>query len=161
MHSRFCLAYALITGSALSATLPRLSQTDDDILQSIRPENVSAATTEAPNSKNGLHVVLPSLYKASQKPSNYSSLYDLSIGQNWTTASNAFAQCSSAIYGSNLDRYSCFDAWRNVGLLPERVSWGPRGSVNIYQRRLPSRWSSGKTIKKYAHEFDTSIVDMC
>lgn len=159
MNFRVWLAYAFITGSALSGGI--LPRTDDDILQMIRPENVSAATTEAPNSKNGLHVMLPSLYNASQKSSNYSSLYDLSIGQNLTTADNAIAQCSSAAYGSNLDRYSCFDAWRNIGLLPERLSWGPRRSVTVYQRRLPSRWSSGKTVENDAHEFDTSIVDMC
>ena len=161
MHSRVWLAYALITGSALSATLIRSPQTEDDILQLTRPENVSAATTGAPNSKNDPHVMLPSLHNASQKSSNYSSLYDIPIGQNLTTANNAIAQCSGAVYGSNLDRYSCFDAWRNMGLLPDRVSWGPRDSVINYQRRLPSRWSSGKTDEDDAAEFDTSIVDRC
>ena len=161
MHSRVWLAYALTTGSALSATLPRSPQTDDETLRLIRPENVSAATTEAPNSKNGLNVMLPSLNNASQKSLNYSSLYDLSIGQNLIPAHNGIAQCSGAAYGTNLDRYSCFDAWRNMGLLPERVSWGPRGSVSRYQRKLPSRWSSGKTVENDAHEVDTSVVDMC
>lgn len=78
-----------------------------------------------------------------------------------TTANNAIAQCSGAVYGSDLDRYSCFDAWRNMGLLPDRVSWGPRDSVINYQHRLPSRWSSGKTDEDDADEFDTSIVDRC
>lgn len=161
MHSRVWLAYALTIGSALSATLPRLPQTDHDILQLNRTENLSAATTEGRNSKNSLHVMLPSLFNDSPKASNSSSLYDISIGQNLTTANNGIPQCSSAAYGSNLDRYSCYDAWRNMGLLPERMSWGPRGSGTKYQRRLPSRWSSGKTVETHAHEFDTSIVDMC
>ena len=103
---------------------------------------------------------LLSLNSTSQHPSNYSaSLYDLPFGYDLPKITNAVPQCNGDAYGNNLDRHSCFDAWRNMGLTTQRESWGPRGPHHNFQHRLPYRWSSGMTAATYYHYTVASIVD--
>ncbi|KAF6219098.1 hypothetical protein HO133_004923 [Letharia lupina] len=147
MHSRVWLAYAVICGPALSATLPAAPQSENTPTTSpsvlILPGNVSADLTNASYSNDVPDVNLLSLDSASQQPSNYSaSLYDLPFRYDLPAVTSAAPQCNGTLYGTNLDRHSCFDAWQNLGSIPERVSWGPRGPGHNFQYRLPYRWSS-------------------
>lgn len=155
MHFRVWLAYAVISALALSATLPEASQNEDILttspLNSTLPRNVSAAATNTSHLNNVPNMGLFPLNRTSQHPSNYSaSLYDLPVGYDLPAVTNAVPQCKGDAFGTNLDRYSCFDAWRNVGLSSQRESWGPRGSDYNFQNRLPYRWSSGMTAATYS-----------
>ena len=149
MHSRVWLAYAVISGVALSATLPETSESGNTLttapLKLKFPGNVSAATANDPYFGQVPSIDLLSLNHTSQHPSNYSdSLYDLPFGYNVPAVTNAVPQCNSDAFGTNLDKHSCFDAWRNMGWSSQRVSWGPRGLGHNFQYRLPYRWSSGE-----------------
>ena len=149
MHSRVWLAYAVITGLALAATLPnkaRQSKEGPNIspLTLVFPGNVSAATTEA----SYLDDKPPTVNDASQQSSNDSSLYDPPFGNDTVAASHASPMCDGLKYGRNLDEHSCFDAWRNLGLEPDPRTWGPRGGSYKFKYTLPARWSSGMPEKK-------------
>lgn len=155
MHLGFWLAYAFISGPALSTTVPKTSHIEDSLatsrLKLILPGNFSAATTNNPSSQtpsNPNDVPIPkllSLNDTSPSPSNFSaSLYNLPLGYDLPEVTNAVPQCNGAVYGTDLNRNSCFDAWLNMGWTPERVSWGPRGTAHSFQYRLPYRWSSGE-----------------
>ena len=151
MYTRICLAYAVITGAALSATLPKARQNEGDPNASALTlglqENVSTAATEA------LHIV----NNATQQRSNQTSFYDVPLGDNSTTTRSANPMCDGVSFGYDLDRHSCFDAWRNMGLNSERASWGPRGPTYKYLYGLPARWSSGKSATKYLYDVVASI----
>ena len=141
MHSGAWLAFTVITGPALSANLPKARQSGDKTwdtspLKLMLPGNESTTPIESLRSI--------SLSNDSQQLSNYSSLYDLSSGDNLTTPSLPIIVCDGIAYGSDLNRFSCFDAWRYVSLSSESVTWGPRG--NPYTNfKLPVRWSSGES----------------
>lgn len=145
MHSSIWLAYAALCGPALAATVPRTLQGQDSLTTSplslIFSGNVSAAIT------NTSELTSPSVNSVPEQLLNFSFTYDLPSRYNLTAANGAIPQCSGPVYGSDLDRLSCFDAWRNMGLSPDRASWGPRGTATSYQYRLPSRWSSGMAIR--------------
>lgn len=155
MHPRSWLAYAVICDPAFSATVPKLSRGEDSLatspLKLILPRSFSAATTndsysQTPSYLNDVPLTnLLSLNDTSPSPSNSSApLHNLPLGYDIPKATNSAPQCNGAVYGTDLDRNSCFDAWRNMGWTPERVSWGPRGTSHSFQYRLPYRWSSGK-----------------
>lgn len=57
---------------------------------------------------------------------------------------SAIPQCNGTEYGTNIDRGSCFDVWRNMRMDEERISWGHRSSSENFDVLLPYRWSSGK-----------------
>ena len=149
MHSRVWLAYAVITGPALAATLPYRAQQgeqDPNILPLTLafPGNVSAPTTEA----SYLNDKPPTVNDASPQASNDSSLYDQPFGNDTVAATRSLPMCDGLKYGRNLDEHSCFDAWRNLGLEPDPRTWGPRGPTHKFKYRLPARWSSGMPKKK-------------
>lgn len=154
MHSRAWLAYAVISGPALSATVPKPSQSEDSVstssLELVFPGNFSTTTTNASYLNGVPNEDLFSLNTGSQPSFNYSaSLYNLPIGYDLPVVTNAVPQCNGAVYGTNLNRHSCFDAWRNTDWAPQRVSWGPRGPGHNFQYRLPYRWTSCKSTTKY------------
>ena len=140
MHSGVWFAFAVITGPALSASLPRARQSDESLntspLKLIFPGNVSTAPME--------NLKLPTLINAGQHPSNYSSLYDLPFEDDLTAPEDAVPRCDGVTYGVNLNRTSCFHAWRAIGLESAREIWGLRDDPNI-RHKLPARWSSGKS----------------
>ena len=163
MHSRVWLAYAVISGVALSAALPETSRAGDILTiassKTIFPGNVSAATANTSYLGKVPDIDPLSLNYASQHPSNYSaSLYDLPFGYDLPAVISAVPQCDSAAFGTNLDRDSCFDAWRNMGWESQRVSWGPRGPGHNFQYRLPYRWSSGEATTRHCFR-STSVVN--
>ena len=134
MHSRLCLAFALMMGPALSqlpsSTFP---------LNLVSPGNVAPA----PNSSLGLR--LPISNTTTQQPSNSSYIYDLSSATNSTLTAGYVAKCQGLHFGFNLDRHSCFDAFRNIPPTAESKKWGPRHQDGAYDyEALPFRWSSGK-----------------
>ena len=150
MHFRAWLTYAVLNGHASSATLPTASRRQKDLVVSssklLIRGYVSATRTNTSSSHEVADVNLFALNNASQQPSNYStSIYDLSFGYNLPAFTTSGPQCEAAVSGSNLDRHSCFDAWRYIGLTSQRASWGPRGAGPSFQYRLPHRWSSGKS----------------
>ena len=154
MHSKIWFAYAVQFGHAVSATLPTASRGEDDLIASsskfLIPGDVSAITTNTSHSNDIPDVNLFSLNNASQQPSNTSaSLYNLPFGYSLPAVANSVPQCNGAEYGTNLDRHSCFDAWRYIGLTAQRVSWGPRGPSHSFQYRLPDRWSSGQWTTRF------------
>ena len=149
MRSRVSLVFAVLFGHAHSAALPTASRKDDLIASPSRfwvPGYVSASLTNTSSS----HIVpdgnVFALSNASQRPSNYSTPnYDLPFDYSLSVFTTSAPQCNGTTYGTNLDRYSCFDAWRYIGLTPQRVSWGPRGPGLIFHGKLPHRWSSGRS----------------
>lgn len=149
MHRRAWLAYAAVSGLAFPATVPRPSQSEDSLatipLTLISSGNLSAAKT-ADSSLNDITITNQlSLNNTASLSSNFSiSLLNLPFGYNLPTVTSGVPQCNGDVYGTNLDRHSCFDAWQNMGWTPERVSWGPRGTAHDFQYRLPYRWSSGE-----------------
>ena len=150
MHFRAWLTYAVLFGHGLSAPSPEESRKEDNLIapssKHLIPRYVSAITTNTSSLQDVPDVNLLTLNNASQQPSNYStSIYDLSFGYNLPAVTTSAPQCNGITYGSNLDRHSCFDAWRYIGLTPQRVSWGPRGPGHNFQYRLPHRWSSGRS----------------
>lgn len=151
MYARVWLACAVITGRALPATLPRGRQNErnpnDSALTLRLHGNVSTATTEA----------LDTVNNATAQRSNQTSFYDVPLGDDSTTALNAGPWCDGNSFGYDLDRYSCFDAWRNIGLNPESAAWGPRGGKHKYQYGLPARWSSGTSATEYLYDVVASI----
>ena len=149
MNTRAWLAYGVLFGHALSATLPTVSRREDDRITLPSKLStlgyVSAITANTSSSHDVPDVNLIALNNASQRPSNYStSIYDLPSDYNFPSTTTSAPQCNASSYGSNLDRYSCFDAWRYIGMTPNRVSWGPRGLGHGFHYKLPVRWSSGK-----------------
>lgn len=149
MHLRAWLAHAVINGPALSATVPSPQQSQDSLaalpLTSISSGNLSAAKTND-SSLNYVPITNQlSLNITAPLPSKFSiSLLNLPFGYHLPTVTSGAPQCDGDVYGANLGRHSCFDAWQNVDWTPERVSWGPRGSAHNFQYRLPYRWSSGE-----------------
>ena len=142
-------AYAFFLWPALSTTLPKVSQSERNLAHSalklIAPGNVSAATTNATYSSDIPNSNLLLIDSASQQASNESaSLYDLPVEYDLPALTDANPVCDGAIYGTDLDRGSCFDAWRYIGLTSPRESWGPRGPNHSFRHRLPYRWSSGR-----------------
>lgn len=153
----YWFAYVVLFGYGLSATLPTASRREDNMITSFSrfliPGYVSAITTNTSSLHVSPDVKLVALNNASQQPSNYStSFYDLSFGYNLTAVTTSGPQCNGTVYGSDLDRYSCFDAWRYIGLTSERVEWGPRRPAHSFQSGLPHRWSSGRS---------AFVVQMC
>ena len=155
MHLGIWLTYAVILGPALSATVSNTSQIEDSLaasrLKLILPGNLSAATTNnlsAQTASISNEVPFPKLLLLNDTSPSLSkfpaSLYDLPFGYELPREINAVPRCNGTVYGTNLDRNSCFDAWQNVGWMPERVSWGPRGTSHSFQYRLPYRWSSSE-----------------
>lgn len=145
MHSRGWLVYAVIYLPALSAALPTASQSEDyhtgSPLNLISPKTASAGTTNT------------SLNDIPQHLSNYSAFPpNLPFGYDLPESTNAIPLCNGEVYGTGLDRHSCFDAWRNMGLEPQPASWGPRGPGHMFQYRLPYRWSSGKSTAGCQHQ---------
>lgn len=140
MHSRAWLAFTVITGPALSARLPEVRQSEGKIsntspLRLMLPGNESTAPIESLR-------FIP-LSNGSQQLSNYSSLYDLPSVDNLTHPSPTVV-CDGIAYGSDLNRTSCFDAWRYVSLDTDPQTWGPRGQPFTHFK-LPVRWSSGES----------------
>lgn len=99
------------------------------------PKNESTAPIES--------LTLNPLIDGSQQLSNHSSLYTLPSGDNLNTPSPTIV-CDGIAYGSDLNRTSCFDAWRYVSLDADSHTWGPRGNPFTYFK-LPVRWSSGES----------------
>ena len=152
MHSKIWLACIVLSSPTRAATLPKASGSDHDPksspLELLSVGNVSIAKTDA-SSLNDSSVVNPlSLDGASPLLSNYSSLYDQSFGSEVTTVPDSGPICNGGTYGVHLDVLSCFDAWQNVGLSPEVISWGPRGPGDVFQYKLPVRFSSGEIATK-------------
>lgn len=150
MNPRSWLVYAILFGHALSVLLPTASPREGDMVtlssKLSNPGHVSAITANTSSSHNGSDVTLIPLNNASHPLSDYSaSTYDIPFDYNLPVTTASAPQCNDTIYGSNLDRHSCFDAWRNMGLTPERESWGPRGPGRKFQHKLPQRWSSGRS----------------
>ncbi|KAL9130639.1 MAG: hypothetical protein Q9175_006969 [Cornicularia normoerica] len=150
-----------MSGPALSATLPKASQVKDNStyspLKLIVPGNVSAAMTNTSYLNPVPDLDLFSLNDAFQHPSNHSaSINGLSFGYDLPAVTNAIPQCNGAVYGTNLDRHSCFDAWGSMGFTAQLVSWGPRGPGHNFQFRLPYRWSSddGQCVIDVVHRQD-------
>ncbi len=165
MHSRVWLAYAVISRIALSAALPQPSRARDVLttapLKMIIPRNVSAATANASYLSEVPKIDPLSLDHASPHPSNYSdsaSLYDLFFGYDLPAVISAVPQCDGTALGTYLNKHSCFDAWRNMGWISHRVSWGPRGLGHNFQYRLPYRWSSGEATTRHCFR-STSVVN--
>lgn len=84
MHSRTLLAYAVLFGHALSATLPTASRRKDDPITSSSKRSISeyvsaiAANISSSHSVPDVNLFAPKY--ASQLPSNYSdSIYDLPL----------------------------------------------------------------------------------
>ena len=148
MHFRVWLTHAVLFGYASSAILPTASRRQKDLVVS-SSKVLSRGYVSAKNTSSSHEVAdvnLFALNNASQQPSNYStSIYDLPFGYNLPAVTTYGPQCDAAVSGSNLDRHSCFDAWRYIGLTSQRASWGPRGAGPSFQYRLPHRWSSGKS----------------
>ena len=136
MRSKVWLAYAVLFGSALSAAPPRAQREDSlatSALKLISPSNFSDGTTNTSLFNNSLH-----------RLSNYSAFPpNLPFGYDLPENTDTVPHCNGAVYGSDLDRSSCFDAWRNMGFGPKPVSWGPRGTGHNFKYKLPFRWSSG------------------
>ena len=164
MRSGGGLAYGVMSGFALSATLPTASQSEYSPIASpsmlVLPGNVSAATTNVSYLNDIANIDLLSLNQAPRRPSNSStSLYDLPFGYNLPVATNGVAQCDGATFGRELDPTSCLDAWQNMGWGLQRVRWGPRGPGRSSKYILPYRWSSGKTAITYLCEVIVNIFD--
>lgn len=142
--------YAVLFGHGLSATLPTASRREDILIASssklLIPGYVSAIMINTSSLHVSPNVELVALNNASLQPSNYSaSIYDLPFGYNLPAVATSAPQCDGTVYGSDLDRHSCFDAWRYIGLTAQRVSWGPRGPGHKFSYGLPHRWSSGRS----------------
>lgn len=140
MHSGAWLAFTVITGPALSASLPKARQSGD-IISNTSPLRLMLPGNESTTPIESLMSI--SLSNDSRQLSNYSSLYDLPSGDN-LTAPIPNIVCDGIAYGSDLNRVSCFDAWRYVSLYSDSVTWGPRGNL-FTQYKLPVRWSSGES----------------
>ena len=134
MHSRLWLAYALLIGPALSK----------EPLSTLPLNLISPASTDASDSNNSLGLRLPTSNIVTQQPSNSSHLYDLSSAEDFTFTTGNDPKCDDHQFGIDLDRLSCFDAWRNIAPTDERKNWGPRRQGTYDDETLPFRWSSGK-----------------
>lgn len=71
------------------------------------------------------------------------SLPHVNSTESSSLGASAIPQCDSIEYGINLDRGSCFDAWRNMGWDDKKLRWAQRGSTQDFDVLLPYRWSSG------------------
>ena len=149
MHSRVWLAYALIIGPALSK-----DPLNAVPLSLISPGNVATAPTN-----NSLGLLLPTTNNAIQQPSNSSYNYDLSSAANLTVTAGFTPKCEGAHFGINLDRHSCFDAFRNIPPRYEHKKWGPRRQGEYDYEPLPFRWSSGRSAIECQYTVMPSIVD--
>ena len=148
MLSRICFAYAVMSGHALPAVLSGASQiansqTTSPVLLTV-PEDTSAMATNASASNDVPTLNLSSLGTVTEQESNRSSsISNSSFGHDLPVVPRPILRCNSDLYGTDLNRLSCFDAWRNLGRLPDAVRWGPRGLDQTSPYRLPYRWSSG------------------
>ena len=160
MHSKIWLACIVLSSPTLAASLAKAYRSEEDLksspLELLSAGNVSIATTDTSNLTDSSNINIPSLNNASQLLSNYSYLYDQSFQSELTSSS---ATCNGYLYGFGLDVHSCFDAWRNLGLVPDLVSWGPRGSGPNFNYRLPARFSSGETTIKSRKKIVETIVN--
>ena len=149
MYSQRWLAYAVVFLPALSASILRARQNKDSStispLRLITPENA-----KPPISSNAI-----------QQPSINASLYDISFGNNLSAPPRARPECDGVTYGINLNRVSCFDAYRTAGQIPDQASWGPRGSGYNYQYKLPARFISGKCVPKKQYNTITGVISEC
>ena len=151
MHSKVFLICAATIGPALSVALPQAAPSTDSAFKRNFLGNVSAATTEGSDLNDGPKLDLISLNNASEPATNYSaSPYDLAFGYDLPPGTNDEPRCSPA-YGLDLDRHSCFDAWRNTGLDANLEMWGPRGGGADIQYKLPYRFSSGQSAIKHRY----------
>ena len=162
MRCRIWFAYATISSPVLSATLPKAATSEEHLntspLSLALSANVSTAMTDTLQSTKGSNLLLP-LNDTFLQTSNYSSSYDLpsTYGLGVPTST---PQCSKAAYGRIMDRFSCFDAWRNLGAFPQREAWGPRGGqAPGVKGMLPARWSSGKSDQGYWYCVILRVVD--
>lgn len=71
------------------------------------------------------------------KNSSLSDDYPVSLGVS------AIPQCDPAAYGTNLNPSSCLQAWTRIGWGEDQISWGNRGTIELFNVYLPTRWSSG------------------
>ena len=153
MHSKIWLACVVLSSPTLAATLAKAYRSEDNLksspLELPSAGNASIATTDTSNLNDISNINLPSLKNASQQLSNYSSLYDQSFRSELTSSTPT---CNGDLYGVKLDVHSCFDAWRNLGMLPDVVSWGPRGPGQNFDYMLPARFSSGETRHQISKE---------
>ena len=76
--------------------------------------------------------------------SNHSAISSDLFDYHFAAIPHVTPRCDGRAYGSNLDRISCFDAWRSLWVGLQRISWGRRGASVYYDMKLPYRWSSGK-----------------
>ena len=141
MQYRVWLACALTIGTALSKeplnTVP---------LNLVSPGNAATAPTDVSVPTDILGLRLPTSDASTQQPSNSSYIYDLSSVDNSTLTASYVPKCDGYHFGTNLDRLSCFDAFRNLPPTYERQHWGPRSPVMYDYRTLPHRWSSGNSL---------------
>lgn len=56
---------------------------------------------------------------------------------------SAIPQCDAAAFGTNLNPTSCLQAWTKIGWGDDQISWGNRGTIELFDVYLPTRWSSG------------------
>ena len=76
-------------------------------------------------------------------PLNNSSLMSFSAYDSPLTP-GGIPHCDGRVYGLNLKRTSCFDAWTRIGLDKDPMAWERRGSGVHINPKLPFRFSSGK-----------------
>ena len=152
MLSKTCFAYAIMSGYALRAVSSGASQmenrqTTSPLMLTVH-ENMSAAATNATTLYDIPTTNQSSLGNGTQQESNRSSsLNDLPFDNDLAAQSTHILRCNSNSYGSYLNRHSCFDAWQNLGRLPDTVRWGPGAPDPSSPYRLPYRWSSGTSVR--------------
>ena len=144
MLSRTCIAYAVMSSHALPAVLSGASNLENSQTTSPLLLTVPSAAATNVSALNDLPTTnQSSLGNGTEQESNHSSSIDLPSGNNLPMSSSPILRCNSDLYGTDLNRLSCFDAWRNLGRLPDAVRWGPRGLDQTSPYKLPYRWSSG------------------
>ena len=148
MLSRTCFAYAVLSWHVLLAVLSGASrienrQTTSPLVLTV-PEDILATPTNSTTWYDLLTTNQSSFGNGTQQESNRSSsINDLPFGYDVPSQSTHILRCNSISYGSYLNRRSCFDAWQNLGRLPDSVRWGPGAPDPKSPYRLPYRWSSG------------------
>ena len=148
MLSKTCFAYAVLSWHVLRAVVSGASQkverqTPSPLMLTV-PENISAAATNATTLYDLPTTNQSSLGNGTQQASNHSSsINDISFGYDVPGQSTHILRCNSNSYGTYLNRGSCFDAWQNLGRLPDPVRWGAGAPDPKSPYRLPYRWSSG------------------
>ena len=148
MLSRICFAFAVMSGYPLRAVSSGASQIEKSQptspLMLTVPEDMSAVANNATALYDLPTTNQSSLGNGTQRESNRSSsINDLPFGNDLAAQSTHILRCNSNSYGNYLNRQSCFDAWQNLGRLPEPVRWGHGAPDPSSPYRLPYRWSSG------------------